>query len=369
MKRRTLILLFILLLILLPGGAALAQSSTTVVPAGETVEEVVLLEGNLVVEEGGTVSGDVAIFSGDATIAGTVLGDVVLFDGELAVAETAVLQGECAVLSGAVANEAAVGPTCTNFEDFAPELSGLLDKVPAILAVPAVPAIPAEPAEPAAPEVPPSFEVEGPSAAGSFFGSMAGTIFRSLLFGVIAFGVATLFPQQLSQVSSTARQKTIASGTVGFLTGLAVPFLMLLLSPILAVLTLVCGLGLLLGMALALGFAAAVALGWFTVGDMLGQRMADWLNWRNRSLPMTTAVGTATLTFTLGLLGAIPFVIGEGLLTFVIVCIGLGAVALTKFGTRPYPVLDDGIRILTPGDNEKVTAVLNTLPEDDIRLK
>jgi hypothetical protein len=97
--------------------------------------------------------------------------------------------------------------------------------------------------------------------------------------------------------------------------------------------------------------------------------MAGWLHRPNWSLPMTTAVGTATLTFILGLLGATPFVIGEDLLAIIITCIGLGAVALTKFGTRPYPLLDDGIRILMPGDSEKVTAVLNTLPEDDIRLK
>jgi hypothetical protein len=204
---------------------------------------------------------------------------------------------------------------------------------------------------------------------GSFFGHVVGAIFRSLLLGALAFVAATLFPRHLTQVEQAARQKPFASGTVGFLTSLAVPIILLLLSPILFVLAFVCGLGVLLAALAVAGYAAALAVGWFAVGHLLGERMAEWLHMRNRSLPWVTAVGTATLTLVLGLLGAIPFVLGEGLAGFLIACVGLGAVALTKFGTRPYPLLDEGIRILPAENSDKVTAVLNTLPEDDIRLK
>lgn len=359
MKRPVLFLFLILFLVLTPSGVALAQSGTTVISADEAAGDVVLFDGNLVIEAGATVRGDVAIFTGDATIAGTVTGDVVLFNGNLQAEETAVINGECAVFSGNVTDHTAAGLSCTNFGNWTPSLNSLLDKLPAVPPVPPPPVAPPLPA----------FEVERPSGAGRFFGSVAGAVFRTLLLAGAAFVVASLFPQHLGQVVSTARQKPAASGAVGFLTAMAVPILMLLLSPVLAVLALVCGLGLLLALALVLLFTAALALGWFAAGHMLGRRIVRWLNLQNPTLPLTTAVGTAALTLGFALLSTIPFVIGESIVAFFILCIGLGAVALTKFGSRPYPMLDDGIRILTPEHSKKVTAVLQTLPDDDIPLK
>lgn len=345
----------------MPTGVALAQSQGVTVAAGETAEEVVLFEGDLTVEAGGTVRGDVVLFDGDATIAGTVKGSVVLFSGDLVTTETAVINGDCVIMAGAVTDQTTAGLNCTNVKDVAPALSGLFNNFPAI------PPIPAAPAAPAAPPIPP-VEIETHDGGG-FFGQVFGAIFRSLLFGALAFVAATLFPRHLARAEGAVREKPFASGTVGFLTALAAPILLLLLSPILFVLAFVCGLGVLIAAGLVLSYVAAIAVGWFAVGSILGQRMAEWLNMKNRSLPWTTAVGTATLTLTLGLLGAIPFVWGEEVTGFLIACVGLGAVALTKFGTRPYPVLDEGIRILPVENSDKVTAVLNTLPDDDIRLK
>jgi hypothetical protein len=101
-------------------------------------------------------------------------------------------------------------------------------------------------------------------------------------------------------------------------------------------------------------------MGWFTVGNIVGEFLAERLNLKHRSQPMTTALGTAAITFTLGFLGAIPFVIGESLIWMVIVALGLGATALTKFGTRAYPI------VAAPVLNQnKVTAVLDTLYDED----
>jgi len=361
MKRFLLFLSLILFLVLMPTGVALAQSQGVTVAAGETAEEVVLFEGDLMVEAGGTVKGDVVLFDGDATIAGTVKGSVVLFSGDLVTTETAVINGDCVIMAGAVTDQTTAGLNCTNVKDVAPALSGLLNNIPAIPPVPAIPAIPA------APPIP-SVEVNTHDGGG-FFAQVFGAIFRSLLFGALAFVAATLFPRHLTRVEGAVREKPFASGAVGFLTSLAAPILLLLLSPILFVLAFICGLGVLIAAGLVLSYVAAIAVGWFAVGSILGQQMAERLNMKNRSFPWTTAVGAATLTLTLGLLGAIPFVIGEGLVGFLIACVGLGAVALTKFGTRPYPLRDDGIRILPTENSDKVTAVLNTLPEDDIRLK
>jgi hypothetical protein len=67
------------------------------------------------------------------------------------------------------------------------------------------------------------------------------------------------------------------------------------------------------------------------------------------------------LTLALGLLGELPFYLGGwfwGLAGVLIACAGLGAVALTRFGTRPYPPT-------AAVANEKVDSVLETLVVED----
>jgi len=74
---------------------------------------------------------------------------------------------------------------------------------------------------------------------------------------------------------------------------------------------------------------------------------------------VTAALGTAVLTFAVGLLGALPFIVGEGLITIILGSIGLGAASLTRLGTRPYPL----VPVVENAD--KVRAVLETLPVDE----
>jgi hypothetical protein len=55
---------------------------------------------------------------------------------------------------------------------------------------------------------------------------------------------------------------------------------------------------------------------------------------------------------------AMPFVIGESLIWVAVMAVGLGATALTKFGTRAYPII-----AAPPLNQDKITAVLKTLPD------
>ena len=65
-----------------------------------------------------------------------------------------------------------------------------------------------------------------------------------------------------------------------------------------------------------------------------------------------------------GVLGPSPFVFGEARRVFVLGSIGLGAVALTQFGMKPYPRRP---RANTPSGPEadKVDIVLGTLPPEE----
>ena len=234
-----------------------------------------------------------------------------------------------------------------------------------------VPPVPPVPPTAPNPPTPPTVHYRGHEP--SFAEGVAGAGVSSIFLGLIAFVVAAAFPNHLQRVSATSRKKAVSGGTVGFLTMFAVPVLLVFLTVLSALLTIVC-IGLLgfpIVAALAMGYGAAIIFGWIGVGNVFGDWLAGKLKLDNQNLKTTAVLGTVTLTFTLGVLGAIPFVFGESLVSAVIAWVGLGAVMLTKFGRRAYPPHEDvdfEINIPEP-DDEKVTAVLDTLPDDPNTLK
>jgi hypothetical protein len=345
MKRLAALFLFLLLFIIPAGIAVAGPTFDTIVEAGEIVNnDIILFDHNLEIAEGALVNGDVILFNGDATVAGTIEGDLVLFNGDLTAESTAVVTGECVAMNGAVAATVESGLNCTDIErvpNFMPALRGMMNTPPKL-----------------------SMPVERAyihTALEQFVIGTALAIGHALLLGLLAFAVASLAPDHLRRVEATVKHKPVASGTVGLLTAVAVPSLIALLLPVSIILTFVC-IGLLgfpIMFALSLGLVAGVLLGWITVGDMVGQWLIRAFNLRSRTLPVTTALGTIILTFFMGLLSALPFVFGEGFIIFLIASIGLGAVALTQFGAKSYPVA------LVGQDEAKVAAVLETLPVEE----
>jgi hypothetical protein len=353
MKRKHIVVfVIVLLLTAVPLGAAYAAppfQEDTVVETGETVRnDVVLFDGDLEVEEGGVINGDVVLFNGDADIAGTINGDLVLFNGDFSAGETAVISGDCVVFNGSIDDQTAAGLDCTNVEGMPAFMGGLVNNV--------------SPQSGRHGHNPPHAIVDAPpSAGGRFAGGVLGAIARSVLFAAFAFVVVALAPNHLQQIESTIRMKPIASGTVGFLTAIAVPALVTILTFISAILVIVCigfvGLALAFAMMAALGIAAL--FGWIAMGDLMGQWLAGRFGWHKMSPAVVAAFGVGLMTFLLGFLTAVPFTFGVGLVSLVIGFIGLGAVALTRFGARPYPL------IVFVEDDIKINSVLDTLPDKE----
>jgi hypothetical protein len=372
--KRLILTLVILLLLVLPLGTALADPlADTVVAEGEVINnDIIVFDGDLEIQQGAVVHGDVIVFNGNAQIAGTIDGDLVLFNGDLNAAEGAAIRGECVLLNGSVAAGSILGCTAVEGEAF----TGFLQKLPVIPPLPTIPAIPPVPTVPPLPEVPAAPEspvapakpaVPAPPAVVErnertslgFAANMARSFGTSFLLALVAAAVALLFPAHLQQVTDTVRRKPLASGAVGLLTSVAVPSVVVLLLIVSAILTLIC-IGLLgfpLALFILLALGAAGVMGWIAVGTWLGQR---FFQRKGRSLAMIAALGTFVLTFLLHMLNLIPIMIGESILVTFIGLIGLGAVALTQFGTKPYPRGGEG-EIMT-SNAEKVAAVLETLP-------
>jgi hypothetical protein len=360
MKQKRIFTLFtVILLLLVTTSVVLAQSDEgTIVEADETIRNDIALFGeDLTIEEGATVKGDIALFGGNATIAGTVDGAIVLFGGHLTATSTAVIDGDCAILGGSLTDETDDGLNCDTVS-FGPNFAPAISEFAAQFDF-------APPVPPEAPQIP-EVEYRRPSAASQFFGGVAETAGQTLVMALLAFGVASLLPSHLTQAEAAARRKPMTSGAIGVLTAVAFPVLLILLALASAVLVLVCIgiLGFPIIFLLAIGFVAAMMLGWITMGDLVGRWLAEKMNLQNRSLPVTAALGTAALTFGIGLIGAIPFMIGEGLISVVIGSIGLGAVTLTRMGTRPYPLY--AAHPPTTENPDKINAILETLPVEDV---
>lgn len=379
MKRKILIFsLLILILGLLPAGVAYADSTfDRIIGEGETVEEdLVVFGGSLVVEEGATVEGDVSVFGGTAKLAGDITGDVaifggtvdltgtidgdmVIFGGSLSAGTSAGIAGDCVLVGGSVSGDGRSAVNCVQVGEFPGVVFPSLVEPPSPPEMPEMPELPEIPEAPA-PPAPPIVRHERGSG---FFGAISTSAGWSLLLGMVALAVGYLAPNQLNQVSHTLRKKPAASGVVGVLTVIAIPTLVTILLIISAILIIVC-IGLLgfpIALALMIAFAVGLLLGWIAAGTLLGRRLARWLKMSNRSLPVTAALGTAILTLAAGLLSSLPFLFGGWFWTLtaiLISCAGLGAVALTRFGTRSYPVG-------ATGNGEKVEAVLETLPVEN----
>lgn len=388
MKRSVLIsIIFAALLIVALGPVAFAAPLfDTIIEANEVVNnDVVVFDGDLQIQSGAVVNGDVAVFNGDAFVDGQVNGSLTLFNGDLVAGADAYITGECVLLNGQATGDGfrdRASGSCTAIQsleieplaELAPffrefqNVPGLeLPEIAPMPTMPAMPEMPAMPAHPEAPVLPSVPSARGPehtfrNAAAQFFGILA----SSLLFGFLGLLTAAIMPNQLRQIVTTARDKSMVSGMAGALTAVAVPSLIVLLIPVSIILTFVC-IGLLgfpimflLGLALVVG----LFLGWIAVGTWLGLRLFG----RGKSgdrIVRSAALGTALLTFIVEVLGWISFGVIGGILTFVILSIGLGAVALTQFGMKPYPRRPQASTPTNGPDAGKVENVLNTLPPEE----
>lgn len=320
-----------------------------VVGANERVsEELTLFGEDLVVTAGGVVEADVVLMGGDANIAGIVTGDLVLFGGDLTLEETAVIRGECVVLGGEISGSAETSPTCTRpGGDVIPPLSGLTSEFS-----------PFGGAGGELTDMPEAVLGVGP---GGFLGVLGGILGQTIALSLLAVLFAGLMPAQLKRVGDVIQARPVMSGTVGSLTAVAGISLITLLAVISSFLLLIIVgvLGFPVVLALATLLAGAALFGLVAIGRLLGERLAAQLQLRNRSIIVTATLGTAVLTLLGGFLiaqpvfpaGIIGWLFGTALLT-----LGLGATALTKFGTRPYPLLggdddfdDELIRVLGDG--------------------
>ncbi|MGQ0600082.1 MAG: bactofilin family protein [Anaerolineales bacterium] len=285
-----------------------------VIQSGQTVSgNLTIFGGNTTIEDGARVTGDMTVMGGNTTLAGTVEGDVVVFGGSVDLQSTAVIEGNLIRSGGSVNGQEGYevqGSEVTGFE-------GNFDQLPIPIPLPDFVDVPEARFSPVNYALTLLWEVF------TAFG-------LAVVAGMLAIVVMLFMPDQTTRVTAAIGSTPMLSGLVGLLTLLAVPIVAVVIAITICLSPLS-----LIGM---LVYALALFFGWLAFGILFGDRLATALRWPFLSPVVSAALGTFIITLLVNGINLVPGV--GGLFSFlawlVVASIGLGAVVLTRFGTRPY---------------------------------
>ncbi len=270
--------------------------------------------GNVVIEDGARVGRDVVAFGGVVQISGEVSRNVTSFGGPVTLDSTAKVGREVISFGGPVRQEpgAEVRGRVVQGQRFS--FSGL--------------------------RIVNWTDFWNPFTfgGGGFLTAIGLGFLRSLIAAIAlaALGALTVvfLPSQTHQVSQVAETSPAPSLGVGCLTLLAAPTLITLL------VILVCT----IPVAVVLVFALVIGwlFGLIALGQLVGERLLQAFKAKEILPVVAVIVGVLVLT----LLGAVPFI--GWIITLAVALLGIGAVVLTRFGTRPYPMTPASVAPVAP---------------------
>ncbi len=286
-----------------PGQVVFGQDVT--LQSGQTLDgDLVVFGGDVWIEATSTVEGSVVAWGGDVDIAGTVERDVVAFGGNVLLRRTARVDGGVMAFGGVMEREEGAqvrGQQVVNPQQWSWWRWGWV-------AIPTYPYFPSD----GLPAL--MFQV-----------AMRGVeiLLRAVVMAGLAGLVALLWPRAAARVGRSALERPLPAFGMGLLT-LVVGVLLIIglviticLSPV--------------GIAAAVALVVAILFGWLAIGITIGERLMPTFTSRTVAPFWTAALGAGLLTLLSDLLGLIPCVGWIG--GFLVTCVGLGAVALTRFGT------------------------------------
>lgn len=277
--------------------------------SGETLDgSLVVIGGTAKLEEGSTVTGDVILTGGTIKASGKINGDLVLIGGSASLEKTVhiygnmisasstIHQAEGAVIDGKIQEHATI-PFQLPFSSVKPNIPNVNPQVTT-----------------------PKIDLKHNPIMTAF-----NIGFQSFVMAIVAMLVSMFFPNAVRKIAKAILVAPIATGGIGFLT--------VFLTPLVLVIIAITIVGIPITVLGALVFGFAVLLGWVSVGVEIGSRIADAFKsqWH---VAVSAGVGTLLLTLVSQSITLIPCV--GWVFPTMIAMAGLGAVMLTRSGTREY---------------------------------
>jgi hypothetical protein len=266
--------------------------------SGATLDhDLVALGATVALERGSTTFGHVTALGGSLTIDGRVTGTVHVYGARLQLGPAARIEGAVTGMWSTV--ERAPGAIVVGDVEL-----GTLRGVPASL---------------------PRAPVAAYDAYARFTtaDTWPGSLLPALVLALVAGLLAVVMPVPLGRVGAVMVGQPLRSAAVGLGAGLALVVVLAL-----AVVTLV---GIPFALVGAMLVGLGVLVGWVGLGAYVGRLLADAFGQR-WSPPLKAAVGAFTVGVAVAVLGTVPAL--GGLARFGLTLVALGALTLTRFGTR-----------------------------------
>lgn len=261
-------------------------------------KDVVSFGGNVVLEQGAQLGGDVVIFGGNADIAGEVGHRVTAFGGTVSLEPSSVVNNDVQVFGGFVDKKE--GATVHG------RFLGTGGTYPGSTFTYVNP-----------------FVYGGLNSVSSYFIGVVRGLVTALALAALGALVIVFLPMQVNEVAITAQRAPLPSLGVGCLTWIVLPPL--------ALLFVVTCIGIPLAAILGILAVAAGVFGWIAIGMILGEKLLT-------GFKVSTIVPIVAMLVGLLILWLVTEVPILGWLIWIFVAsLAIGAVVLTRFGTRPYP--------------------------------
>ena len=330
-----LILFLFAALVLLPLQAAHAKGLSVgpifggnfTLKSGETLnEDVIVFGGTVSIEKDAIVNGSVVLFGGSATLDGEVSKDLVVAGGAVRLGESAHIRGNLVTFGAPVQRDAGA------------KVDGDVVNNPTRADVPILPSSPALSTNPVMDQV-----------IRPIWNGLS-IIFWSFMLALLAVLIALFMPVQMRRVADGVVAQPFITFGMGLLTVIAFIVALVALG-LFSVFIITIPLTVPLIFIVSVVFAAACVLGWLVLGMEVGVRIAQMFN-REWPLPLAAGLGIFILNLVAQSLQAVIPCVG-GLIPGLLGFAGLGAVLMTRFGTRsavlvgvppvPQPSTPEGI--------------------------
>jgi hypothetical protein len=288
----------------LDGRVVIGQDFT--LKSGDTLSgDLVVIGGEATIEAGATVNGDIVVIGGSLKLDGLATGDAVVIGGLAALGEKASLAGDMVTVGGSLqrAEGAQIGGNVvTNLPPPSIQIPNLYSD--------------------STPPVPPTpqFDFVGP-----IWNVAVNTLILPVLLGALAMFMMLFVHPQLDRVAQAAVAQPFMVGGVGLLTAFFVAPVALLVFAVTVIL-----------IPVALTIPILLVLAWLfgviALGVEVGDRFTKAIH-QTWAPVLSAGAGTFLLAMVVGAVNLVPCV---GWMAGVLVgLIGIGAVVMTMFGTRP----------------------------------
>jgi len=313
--------------------------------SGDTLSgSLVVFGGVVTLEEGSVVDGDVVVFGGNVTVDGVITGGLVGIGGVVSLTETAEVRGDL------------IAPATVVRRDEGAKIFGqiITENVPRVNIelpedVPSIPEI-----------TQPSFTNNVSRALQpvlSFFTTLA----RALVFSAVSVLALLLMPKNGKRVRTALEGNPGLSGGFGLLS-VAVFVTAVVMLALLSITVILIPVTIPMIIVLSLALALSLLFGLMAAGAEVGRRMMNALK-QTWSPTLQIAIGSFSLSFVLGLLSIGLWGVLGGLMTAVVSAMGLGAVLLTRFGTRDYVPAAKSSTKAKPADEDSFPELEHPLGE------